>query len=966
MAIELISSRQSQNLAKVPAAAVNSRIVIHGARTHNLKSVDAEILHDRLTVITGPSGCGKSSLAVDTLFAEGQRQYIETLSTYARQFVHQLPRADVDLIEGLEPTLLIDQFAAVTGKRSTVGTVTGIQDYLRLLFARLGVVHCYKCGNPIRQQSADRIVEWVCRLPENTRVMLLAPMVRNRKGKHADVLTRIRNERLVRCRIDGEIHDIESTPELDARKSHSIEALTDRIVVREGCESRLAESIGLSVSLSAGTVSIAWQSRNDGDAWQETLFSTKHACPDCEIGFPPIEPQAFSFNSPQGACANCDGLGTLEQFLPEMVFGNRDKAMDNGSISFWRVLPVRQREKLLAGIGPLLEYSGLTANKPLAEWSTKQSERFWIGNGEKVRGFSLVLEKLLATATSDTLLEKMESMRAETECPACLGTRMRPESLAVTVAAQNIGQVAAMTIADIGTWLESAEFPNDHPEISAPILSQLRSRVKYLMDVGLAYLSIDRPAKTLSGGEYQRVRLAAAIGNELINCCIVLDEPSIGLHPRDNDRLISTIRQLRDAGNTVVVVEHDEEVIRAADQIIDIGPGAGRHGGNVVASGTPQEICANPASVTGRFLSGSSRLDIPIRLRHPPDDDSKWISLRKCTGNNLRDVTVRFPTGLLTVVTGVSGSGKSTLVNDTLVPAMLHKIGLSAREPAPHSGLMGGENVQRVVPVDQKPLGRNVRGCPATFSGVMNGFRNLFSSTREAKRMGFGPAQFSFNSSAGWCPECSGHGQRKISMNFLPDMFVTCDTCNGSRYNPQSLLCRFRGVTIADILRMEISDAAREFSEIAKIHQVLKTLVDVGLGYLQLGQPTSTLSGGECQRLKLARELSIRDTQHTLYVLDEPTTGLHFEDVTRLLGVLGKLVEQGNTVIVIEHHLDVIRRADWVIDLGPEGGAAGGNLVVCGTPQDVASCEASYTGQWLSNFIEGEKGLKWKPKKHSG
>lgn len=934
-------------LAESPKFRNGNQISIRGARTHNLKSVDADIPHGQLTVITGPSGCGKSSLAVDTLFAEGQRQYIETLSTYARQFVHQMPRADVDQIDGLEPTLLIDQHAAATGKRSTVGTVTGIHDYLRLLFARLGVVHCHHCGNPVQQQSQDRIADWVCRLPEGTRVMLLAPMVRNRKGKHAEVLNHIRSERLVRCRINGDVHDIENAPELDARKNHFIEAVTDRIVVREGCESRLAESIGLSVSLSGGTVSVAWQSRDAGDVWQETLFSTKHSCPDCEISYPPVEPQLFSFNSPEGACTTCEGLGQLEQFLPDMVLFERNQSLKDGALAFWNLLPPRKKKTFLTGIVPLLEFSGLTTEMPVSSWTEKQLGCFWSGDGARLLGLATVLEKMLATAIDDDLLESLESLRADTKCPGCKGTRLRPESLAVTVGDRDIGQVCEMTIGEAEDWLVLPELDANHV-ISAPILTQLRSRIRYLMDVGLSYLSINRTAHSLSGGEFQRVRLAAAIGNDLTSCCIVLDEPSIGLHPRDSNRLIAALGKLRDAGNTVVVVEHDESVIRAADRIIDMGPGAGRHGGTILVSGTPEEICADHRSITGRYLTGSAHVDVALRLRPPPDHDSGWICLTGCRGNNLTDLTVRFPTGLLTVVTGVSGSGKSTLVNETLVPAVLGKLGLSAREPASHTALTGADCITRLVPVDQKPLGRNMRGCPATFSGVMNALRHLFASTREAKRLGFGTAQFSFNSSAGWCPECSGHGQRKISMNFLPDMYVTCDACDGSRYNPQTLLCRFRGVTIGDVLRMEIGDAAREFSNVARIHQSLKTLVDVGLGYLQLGQPTSTLSGGECQRLKLARELSQSTSGHTLYVLDEPTTGLHFEDVQRLLRVLQQLVSQGNSVIVIEHQMDVIRRADWIIDLGPEGGAGGGRLVVCGTPSDVASCKDSYTGQWLA------------------
>lgn len=935
---------------RVTTVSGTDRLEIRGARTHNLRAVDVAIPHGKMTVITGPSGCGKSSLAIDTIFAEGQRQYIETLSVHARQFVHQLPRADVDSIEGLEPTLRVDQHQAASGRRSTVGTVTGIQDCLRLLFARLGTQTCHRCRQPVRPLSPEKICQWVAQLPEGTRVMLLAPLVRARSGDPAEAIEKIRRERLVRCRIDGKVCDIDSVPELDARQPHTVEAVADRIVVRPGSASRLAESLGIALALSGGSVQVAWQHPDDGDLWQEQLFTTRQACPHCEISYPPVEPNSFSFNSPQGACPHCQGLGGLEQFAPALVFADRTLPLPDWvrrNLGFW---PGKQQSRWLESLAPLLAFSGLDTTLPVQSWTDSQFAGFWNGDGRGTDGFSRTLEKMYFTATRAELLNLLGAMRTESECPACRGGRLRPESLAILLRDENAAQVAAKSVSQLASWLEQEQNWFGSREISEPIVLQLRSRLKYLLEVGLDYLTVDRAAHSLSGGEYQRVRLAAAIGNDLTSCCFVLDEPSIGLHPRDSHRLTGTLQRLCAAGNTVIVVEHDEAVMRAADLLVDMGPGAGKNGGRVVACGTAEEIAALPDSPTGRYLAQQTgSAEAPVG-RPTPDSGRDWITLSGATGHNLKGITVRFPVARLTAVTGVSGSGKSTLVNETLVPAFSRRIGRTAADPAPHLGLEGGSSIQRVIPVDQRPLGRSPRGCPATYAGIMDSLRRLFASTRDAKRLGFGPERFSFNSAGGWCPDCRGLGQRRIRMKFLPDLFVVCESCQGTRYHPQILRCRFRGASISDFLNMDISVAAAELSGIAGIHGVLATLDEVGLGYLQLGQSTATLSGGECQRLKLASELVDNLAPPTLFVLDEPTTGLHFGDVERLVAILQKLVGQGHTVIVIEHHPGLIRASDWVIDLGPEGGDGGGTLMVAGIPADVARDPHSHTAAWLREY----------------
>ncbi len=977
-------------------AHASSFLRLRNVRTHNLRGIDLDIPHDRLTVITGLSGSGKSSLAIDTIFAEGQRQYIETLSPAARQLVHHLPRAEADLIDGLLPAVRIDQLSTLAGPRSTVGTLGGIHDFLRLLFARVGTLHCHACGQPVRQQSPARMVAWIAGLPEATRIMLLAPMVRGRKGAHADALERVRKERLVRVRIDGQIHDIDSAPELNPRVAHDIEAVTDRIVVRPGSESRIGESLQLALNLSGGTAKVAWQNPADGAVWQERLFSSRHACPDCDISYGQIEPSTFSFNSPHGACPACDGIGTREQFRRDAVIPDREKSFQAGALVFWNELTVAQKRTWLVALEPIAKAAGTGTGEPLSRLDKPGWEKLWRGDhavagwadqtanscepealadslgreptaesafpasasgsffvSPAAGGLERLLDKALATATRPGWLARLESRRGSSACPACHGARLRPESLAVKLGGLNIAELGAKPLGTVGAWLAAVEVPPDLEPVARPVVEQIATRLGFLSEGGLGYLSLDRSSGTLSGGEYQRVRLAAAIGNGLTSVCFVLDEPSLGLHPSDTQRLIGSLQRLREQGNTVIVVEHDAAIMRAADWLVDLGPGAGRHGGLVMAAGTPDDVARCEASSTGRHLARHGNCFPSLRAPDPRNfagaAANDWIELRGASGRNLRGIDARFPLGRLSCVTGVSGSGKSTLVHETLVAAIQQRLGLPGRLPAPFQSVSGGEMLTRVILVDQRPPGRSRRGCPATWSGAMDDLRRLYAGTREARRLGFGPSRFSFNSPEGWCPVCRGHGQRRMRMGFLPDVEVECRTCGGSRYNPQSLLCRFRGMTIAEVLRLEVAAATATFGEVPSLHRKLAGLEAIGLGYLQLGQPASTLSGGECQRIKLAAELADGVSGPALYVLDEPTTGLHFDDVSRLVGLLRGLVEAGHTVIVIEHHQDLIHAADWIIDLGPGAGEAGGEIVVAGTPVQVAACTISLTGTLLGS-----------------
>ncbi len=842
-------------------------IEIRGARTHNLRAVDVDIPHWNLTVITGPSGCGKSSLALDTLFAEGQRQYLETLSLGARQWIDQLPRPPLESISGLLPTQRVDQHSRIGSPRSTVGTITEIYDYLRVLWARLGDARCSQCGQTIRQQSPEQILKWLMELPEQTKMVVLAPLVRGRKGSHQAVFEQIRKERLVRVRVDGTIYDIDAIPTLNPRQNHSIDAVTDRIVIRAGIETRLQEAIDLSLRLTGQLVVASFQ-RPDINAarktidWEDRSFSTVLACPDCQISLPELEPRSFSFNSPYGACEVCQGMGV----------------------------------------------------------------------------------EALALSTENESENESRPVSWEQICAACQGSRLNPIARQVRVSDVILTEVLQKPLCELEQQFAAMTFSESQQLIVEPLLREIHFRLGFLNRVGLGYLTLGRAADTLSGGEYQRVRLAAAIGTGLTNVCFILDEPSIGLHPRDTDRLIGVLNELVSRGNSVVVVEHDESVMRAAQCLIDMGPGAGAQGGQIIAAGSPTHVMQAHDSLTGAYLSGRKQMVRPVQRRRP---DQGYIRLTGATGHNLKNVDLEIPLGIFTCVTGVSGSGKSTLINQTLVPAMLAHIGLPCQAAAPFRRISVDDNLERLVVIDQQPIGRNSRSCPATFLGLLDEIRKLFAATREAKSLGFKSNRFSFNASVGACSECQGHGSKKLSMSFLGEASVVCHVCRGKRFNPQTLAVKFRGHSIADVLEMPIATAAIEFRNISRIATVLDLLVEIGLGYLSLGQPATTLSGGEAQRLKLALELSTRRQGKTLYVLDEPTTGLHFEDVGRLLGVLNQLVESGNTVLVTEHHLDVMRFADWIVDLGPEGGSGGGRIMATGSPETISLSPTSLTGRFL-------------------
>ena len=928
-------------------------IRVRGANTHNLKQVDVDIPRDQLVVVTGVSGSGKSSLAFDTIFAEGRRQFIESQSVYTRQFISQLPRADVESIEGLPPTLAIDQNPGQTNPRSTVGTITEIYDYLRVLMARCGEVCCYQCGRPIRQQSLEQIRDRLMGLPEGTKLMVMAPMVRDRRGAHAAVLEKIRTERLVRVRVDGEVLDIESVPKLSPSSNHSIEAVTDRIIIREGVESRLFESLELAVRLADGVCLISHQEKKTNPEWTDTTYSTQYACPTCDVSYAEIEPRSFSFNSPHGACETCSGVGVLEGFDVDRVL-DKPRSLSGGAVKCWSGLPARSRNKQLAELAPLLKELKQDAETPLARWSDETLDCLWTGTQKNKVGIVTLLQKALSTATDPDRLQLLESLRSSVNCVACKGTRLKPLANSIFLGGLAIASVTALPIDEAIEFFQTIEFPERlAEEVAKPLMKEILSRLSFLEKVGVGYLSLDRRGSSLSGGEHQRVRLATAIGTGLTNVCFVLDEPSVGLHSRDNSRLIAAIRDLQKSGNTVIVVEHDEEIMRVADYLIDVGPQAGKRGGEIVAAGTPAEVIQCDSSLTGQYLAGKSKAGLKTPVERRAIDSERVIEIRGASGFNLKNIDVTIPLGLFCCVTGVSGSGKSTLINRTLAPAIREHLGLLVTEGTACESVSGLENVDRLVQVDQRPIGRSSRSCAATATGVWTEVRKIFAATKEAKRLGYTASRFSFNSKAGHCVDCQGHGQKRIKMNFLPDLFVTCPTCDGKRFNQQTLQVRFRGMTIAEVLNAPVERALIEFENVERIARVLRCLSDVGLGYLSLGQPSSTLSGGEAQRVKLATELSRISEGHTLYLLDEPTTGLHFEDVRRLLNVISQLVEMGNTVIVIEHNLDVVRKSDWVIDIGPEGGAAGGQVVAAGTPEAVADVTQSHTGRAVRDRFSG-------------
>jgi excinuclease ABC subunit A len=922
-----------------------TKISVRGARQHNLKNIDIEIPRNTLTVITGLSGSGKSSLAFDTIYAEGQRRYVETLSAYARQFLDQMERPDVDAIDGLSPAISIEQRTTSRSPRSTVGTITEIYDYLRLLFASIGVPHCPKCGRAISRQSADQIVQRVLSLTPEDRVMVLAPIVRGRKGEFKKEMEKLVQHGFTRARVDGELVSLEDDIRLDKRKNHTIEVVVDRLLVKAGIEHRLELSVAVAMKLAGGLVLIAVVG---GD---EQLYSATLACPDCGINVPQLEPRSFSFNSAYGACPECHGLGSRYDFDPAKVITDWSKALLEGGLG-----PGSASQNLIHLLRITAAAHGIDLSLPFEKFPEKIQNLLLYGEAGKgaKTGFPGILgylKQALDESTSETYRDWLLDYMSATECPTCHGKRLRPESLAVKVGGTSIADFTALPISRALETAKKIKLTGREALIAARIVHEIVERLQFLNAVGLDYISLDRSAATLSGGEGQRIRLATQIGSKLRGVLYVLDEPSIGLHHRDNGRLLKALEELRDLGNTVLVVEHDEETIRRADYVIDLGPGAGRHGGELVAHGTPEEIIKVARSLTGAYISGKARIEMRSDRRTP---NGAGITVLGARENNLKNLDATFPLGVITVVTGVSGSGKSTLVNDILYRALAKKLYRSREEPGAHKAISGAEEIDKVIRIDQSPIGRSPRSNPATYTGVFAQVRDLYAMLPESRERGYKPGRFSFNVAGGRCEACQGEGQRRIEMNFLPDVYVLCEVCGGKRYNHETLAVKYKGSSIADLLETPVSDALPILENIPQVKQKLQTLVDVGLGYIQLGQSAVTLSGGEAQRIKLARELSKRQTGKTLYVLDEPTTGLHFDDVKKLLDVLHRLTDLGNSIIIIEHNLDVIRNADWIIDLGPEGGEEGGKIVAQGTPEQVARNKKSYTGQALVQYFNGK------------
>jgi len=950
---------------------VSDRLVVRGAREHNLKSVDLDLPRDSMVVFTGLSGSGKSSLAFDTIFAEGQRRYVESLSAYARQFLGQMDKPDVDFIEGLSPAVSIDQKSTSRTPRSTVGTITEVYDYLRLLYARAGKPHCPQCGEPIAKQTPQQIVDQVLAMEEGTRFQVLAPIVRGRKGEYVDLFSNLQQQGYARVRVDGQVYPLTDPPKLKKQEKHDIAAVIDRLTVKPSAKQRLTDSIETALRLADGLVELEFVDLPEHDPGRIRGFSEHLACPNGHaLAVEDFEPRSFSFNSPYGACPECTGIGVRKEVDPELVVPDDSLSLAEGAIAPWAVgQSAEYFQRLLTA---LAETIGFRMDTPWRDLPAKVQKAVLHGTSEQVHvryrnrygrqrsyyanfeGVIPFLERRREQTESEYMRERYEGYMREVPCPACQGTRLKPEILAVTLEHETLGprsiaEVTALSVAEAAEFLDGLKLDERQAMIAGAVLKEIQARLRFLLDVGLDYLSLDRAAGTLSGGEAQRIRLATQIGSGLVGVLYVLDEPSIGLHQRDNHRLIETLTRLRDLGNTLIVVEHDEDTIRAADWVVDIGPGAGEHGGQIVHSGPYEELLSNERSLTGDYLAG--RREIPLPVSRRPASKRNRLTVVGAREHNLRNIDVSFPLGCLVAVTGVSGSGKSTLVNDILATVLANKLNGARQVPGRHTRVRGLDLVDKLVRVDQSPIGRTPRSNPATYTGVWDHIRKLFAATTEAKVRGYQPGRFSFNVKGGRCEACAGDGTIKIEMNFLPDVYVPCEVCKGARYNRETLEVHYKGKTVADVLDMPIEEAAEFFEPIKPIHRHLQTLVDVGLGYVRLGQPAPTLSGGEAQRVKLAAELQKRSTGRTVYILDEPTTGLHFEDIRKLLVVMHGLVDKGNTVIVIEHNLDVIKTADWIIDMGPEGGSGGGTVVAEGTPEDVAANEASYTGQFLKPIL---------------
>lgn len=945
---------------------MKDQIIVKGARQHNLKNITVEIPRDKLVVITGLSGSGKSSLAFDTIYAEGQRRYVESLSAYARQFLGQMDKPDVDYIEGLSPAISIDQKTTSRNPRSTVGTVTEIYDYLRLLFARIGEPHCPKCGKLIERQTVQQIVDRVLAMPQGTRFMVMAPLVRGRKGEHVKIMDDMRKAGYVRMFVDGEVRTLDEEIKLEKNKKHSLSVVIDRLAVRDGITQRLTDSVETALKLAEGLVEI------NVIGGETQMYSENFACSDCGISLPEIEPRLFSFNNPMGACPACTGLGMNMELDKSLIIPDGSKTFAEGVIA---ALSTNQEAYHMKQLAAVLTHYGYSLDTVWNDLPKDIQEILWYGSGEQK--FSFIYENLQGEvkkhttpfegiipllrrrhreAFSERMRLDIESFMTSTPCPECHGARLKPEVLSILVGGKNICEVTALTVRDAINFFETLNLTERQQFIARQILKEILARLRFLNDVGLDYLTLDRAAGTLSGGEAQRIRLATQIGSGLVGVLYILDEPSIGLHQRDNSKLLATLQHLRDLGNTLLVVEHDEETMYAADQIIDIGPGAGEHGGNVVAQGTAEEIKLVENSVTGQYLSGRKFIPVPKKRR---ECDGRYIEIIGAKANNLKNIDVKIPLGVFTVVTGVSGSGKSTLINDILYNALAAKLHGARLRPSEHKEIRGLENIDKIINIDQSPIGRTPRSNPATYTGVFDFIRELFSQTNEAKMRGYKPGRFSFNVKGGRCEACRGDGMNKIEMNFLPDVYVPCEVCHGARYNRDTLEVHYKGKSIAEVLDMTVTEACEFFKNLPRIARKLQVLEDVGLGYIHLGQAATTLSGGEAQRVKLATELSRRSTGKTLYILDEPTTGLHIADVHKLLDVLQRLVEAGDSVVVIEHNLDVIKTADYLIDLGPEGGDKGGTLVACGTPEELAKVKKSYTGQYIKQVLKQAKDNGW-------